>query len=202
MGVFDGVGLAAAAVENPLDDPQVLAVAGPEELALLVAAEPVDVEDLGRAVHPLAHGQPVLEVVAHVVAAEGQHGHRVAADLALLAELGGGPLRGHRGPDEDAVLPVERLVDQRGAGAPGGRRRSSAEIGTPWWMLGAEGRRGALRWRRREAAVGMGAEDRLAVLVLHARLPGTALPVEASSGGGPSPPSHQTVPSLASTTLV
>ena len=93
---------------------------------------------------PLAHVQPVLEVVAHVVAAEGQHGHRVAADFAELAELGGGPLRGHRGPDEHAVLPVERLVDQRGqvgpAAAENDRRDRHAVV-----MLGAERVRRALR---------------------------------------------------------
>ena len=127
-----GVGLAAAAVENPLDHAQVLAVARPEELAVLIGAEPVDVEDLGRVGHPPAHVQPVLEVVAHVVAAEGQHGHRVAADFAELAELGGRALRGHRRADEHAVLPVERLVDQRRQVAPRRPPKMIAEIGTPW----------------------------------------------------------------------
>ena len=39
--------------------------------------------------------EPVAEVVAHVVAAEGQHRHRVAAHHADLAGGGGGGLRAH-----------------------------------------------------------------------------------------------------------
>jgi hypothetical protein len=73
-----------------------LAVAGPDELAGLVLAEPVHAEDLGQVVahafELVLHVQPVLEVVAHVVAAERQHGERVAAHHALRAEGGGGGL--------------------------------------------------------------------------------------------------------------
>ena len=32
----------------------------------------------------MLHSQPVAEIIAHVVAAEGQHGHGVAANLAEL----------------------------------------------------------------------------------------------------------------------
>ena len=48
------------------------------------------------------HHDPVAEVVAHVVAAERQHGHRVAAHLADGAGGGGGGLRAHGGADVDA----------------------------------------------------------------------------------------------------
>ena len=99
----------------------------------------------------------------------------------MLAELGGGALRGHGGADEYAVFPVEGLVDQRGqmraAAAEDDRRNRHAVM-----VLGAERMRRALRQRRGEAAVGMRAHDRLAVLVLHARLPGPALPVDAFRG--------------------
>ena len=58
-------------------------------MTLVVGSEPVDVEDrqdLGAlGFQPLAQVEPVLEVVAHVVAAEGQHGERVAAHHTLFA---------------------------------------------------------------------------------------------------------------------
>src|SRR3954452_19014096 len=78
------LGLAVAAAEDPLQDTGVLAEAGPQELALVVLAEPVDVEDLRQLVGVAlgADVQPVLEVVGHVVAAEGQHGEGVEAQLA------------------------------------------------------------------------------------------------------------------------
>ncbi len=101
------------AVDDPLQDAEVVAEAGPEELAVLVAAEPVDVEDPRRVLEPAAEVEPVAEVVAHVVAAEGQHGERVAADLAELAEGGGGHFGAHRGGRVDAERPVEGLRHQR-----------------------------------------------------------------------------------------
>ena len=45
-GGLDGLGIAGDPLEHPLQDPAVLAVARPEEAAVLVAAEPVDEEDL------------------------------------------------------------------------------------------------------------------------------------------------------------
>ena len=44
-GGFLAAGAAADAVDDPLEDAHVFAVAGPEELAVGVLAEPVDVED-------------------------------------------------------------------------------------------------------------------------------------------------------------
>ena len=70
----------------------------------------------------LPHVEPVAEIVAHVVAAERQHGHGVAADLADLAGGGGGGLRAHGRPDVNAVAPVEGLKDQRH-----GRRPAAAK---------------------------------------------------------------------------
>ena len=69
------------------------------------------------------HAEPVPEVVAHVVAAEGQHGHGIAADLADGAAGGGGGFRAHGGADVDAGGPVEGLVDERAWWWGGGRRR-------------------------------------------------------------------------------
>src|SRR5687767_11339861 len=50
---------ALAALQDPLDHPHVLAVAGPEELAVRTLAEPVDQEDPGRPRHARTHLQPV-----------------------------------------------------------------------------------------------------------------------------------------------
>ena len=56
---------------------------GQRNLPSGVLAEPVDVEDAGGAGEVALHAEPVTEVVAHVVAAEGKHGHGVAADLPI-----------------------------------------------------------------------------------------------------------------------
>ena len=66
--------------------------------------------------------EPVLEVVAEVVAAERQHRERIAAHDADLADDRGGRLGGHRRRHVDAVRPVVRFGHQRH-----GRRAASAE---------------------------------------------------------------------------
>ena len=73
---------------DPVDDAHVLAEARPQELALLVQAEPVDVEDLGHVPAGLVHVQPVLQVVAEVVAEERPHRHRVVHDLLACTHTG------------------------------------------------------------------------------------------------------------------
>ena len=110
---LQGVGLAVGASDDPLQDPHVLAEARPDELAVLVAAEPVHAEDAGRVGDVAAELEPVVEVVRHVIAREGQHRERVAANHALLAERRRGGLRTHRRGQVHAVGPVERLVHQR-----------------------------------------------------------------------------------------
>src|SRR4051812_49892738 len=67
---FDRDGATVDAVDNPFEDAKVIAEARPEKLAILATAEPVDVEHPRRARQPSAEFQPVIEVVAHVVAAE------------------------------------------------------------------------------------------------------------------------------------
>jgi hypothetical protein len=101
------------------------------------------------------HLDPVAEVVAHVVAAEGQHGHGVAADLADGSGGGGGGLGAHGGAGVDAGAPVEGLVDERHGG---GRRppKMMAEMGTPSGASQSGRCSGALRGGRGEAAVGVG----------------------------------------------
>src|SRR5262245_27572189 len=94
---FHRAGAAVDAVDDPLEDAEVIAEARPEELAVLIAAEPVDVEHSRRVSQAAAELEPVAEVVAHVVAAEWQHRERVAANLAQLAERGGRHFGTHRG---------------------------------------------------------------------------------------------------------
>ena len=120
---------------------------GQRKSPALVLAEPVDAEDARRVGYLSAELQPVVEVVGHVVAAERQHRHRVAADRAGRAVGGGGRLGAHRRAQVDAVRPVERLEDERDGVA---RRppKMNAVIGTPsglshsgssegHWLIGA-----------------------------------------------------------------
>ena len=132
-----GLGVAGQPLDDPLQHADVLAEAGPDELARRVLAEPVDVEQLRQLLRVglLADLQPVPEVVAHVVAAERQHREGVVAQLADLALGRGGLLRGDVGAEEHAVVPVEGLDHQRhGAGAPAAeqdRRDRHARRGRP-----------------------------------------------------------------------
>src|SRR5690606_29562752 len=73
---FHAAGATLAALDDPAQHAHVLAEPGPYEAAVRVAPEPVDAEDARRMPHGASHLQPVPEVVAHVVAAEGEHRHR------------------------------------------------------------------------------------------------------------------------------
>src|SRR5688572_17149037 len=69
------------AVHDPFEHAHVFAVAGPEVFTLFVLAEPVHVKDAWDELDTLSHGEPMAKVVAHVITAEGKHGHWVAAKL-------------------------------------------------------------------------------------------------------------------------
>ena len=61
----------------------------------------------------LADLNPVGKVVAHMVAAEGEHGEGVMAELAELGALGGGGgLGGEGSADQDAMVPGKGLRDE------------------------------------------------------------------------------------------
>ena len=107
-------GLAAAAADDPGKDAEVFAEAGPVKLAIAVLAEPIDVKNarLFRAEF-FAHFKPVAEVIAHVVAAKGQHSHGVTAEGADFSFGCGGLFGGEGGADECAVIPIAGLEDKR-----------------------------------------------------------------------------------------
>src|SRR5437867_6260312 len=61
-----GAAAALDAIDHPLQDARVLAVAGPQEATLGVPPEPVHAEDLRRIDEPRTRGEPVREVAPHV----------------------------------------------------------------------------------------------------------------------------------------
>ena len=85
-------GVTVAAFHDPVDDAHVLAESRPEKFSVLVFAEPIHMEKARQVGEIAAHLEPVAEVGAHVVTAERQHRHRVAADFADLTKGGGGHL--------------------------------------------------------------------------------------------------------------
>ena len=111
-----GGGEVGGALEDPLEDAGVFAVAGPEVMAVLSVEEPVDVVDAGE-FGARCHLEPVGKVVAHVVAAKGEHGEGIVAEFADFAFGGGSRFGGDAGAEEDAVLPSEGFEDEGDGGA-------------------------------------------------------------------------------------
>src|SRR5204863_2610181 len=106
----------ARATTGPLDDPlqhaHVLAKSRPHKSALRVAPKPVDAEDLRRMLHSAAHVQPVSEIVAHVIATEREHRHRIAPHDAHLSGNRGGRFGAERGRHIDTLFPAGSLDDE------------------------------------------------------------------------------------------
>mmetsp|Transcript_42799 Transcript_42799/g.114541 ORF Transcript_42799/g.114541 Transcript_42799/m.114541 type:complete len:503 (-) Transcript_42799:150-1658(-) len=173
-------GLAINALEHPLEHTHVLAVAGPDEFASGVLAEPVDAEQLGQALAVLLEADPVGEVVAHVVAAERKHGERVAANDTLRAEGSSRGLRAHSGREVHALRPVAGLGHQRHSGGAAATEDHGVESHTPSVLPGLVAS-GVVRGSNREAGVGVGG---LASSILaDSRGPILALPVDEVSRG-------------------
>src|SRR5438270_60568 len=80
-GSFAAGGPAVNAINDPFQDAHILAKAWPNELAIGIFTEPVDVEDPRSETERSLHPEPVPEIIAHVIPAKRQHGHRIAADL-------------------------------------------------------------------------------------------------------------------------
>src|SRR6202158_6377899 len=76
-GGLRGSETAASALHDPFQNAHVVAKSRPQKLSLLVSSEPIDKEDTRFVREGAAHANPMLEVVAHVVATEGQHGEEV-----------------------------------------------------------------------------------------------------------------------------
>ena len=105
----------------------------PHESTVRSSAEPVDHENLGQLQAGLAsEGQPVGQVVAKVVAEEGSHGEGVVHHLlgAVLSCSGG--LRLDARAHEDAVVPVEALVDQRNTLRSAAAEQDGVDLDTLW----------------------------------------------------------------------
>ena len=98
--------LILATLDYPEQNSEVVAVTRPDEVALVVGSEPVDVENLRRIRYDFAHIEPMFEIFAHIVTDERTHRHRIAADYADGSRRGGGRLRRHYRADESAVLPA------------------------------------------------------------------------------------------------
>src|SRR4030095_7292557 len=91
---------AFTAIDDPFQDSHVVPKAGPEKFPGGVFAEPINMKNERRPRWPRPVLEPVPEIVADVVAAERQHGHRIAPHLADRAGRGGGGVGGHPGGPE------------------------------------------------------------------------------------------------------
>ena len=192
-GLF-GRALALHAIDHPEEDAQVLAEAGPEEPAVRAGAEPVHVEDGGRTGELAAHVEPVLEVVGHVVAAERQHGHGIAAHDADLAGGGGGRLRAHGGARRRRRGPSRGLWKTSGATRARRPPKMIAESGTPC----GSSQRGDMVGHWRAEAV----KREFGCAALPVRSQGRPCQSMRRAGGVLSLPSHQGTPSGVTATFV
>ena len=147
-----------ASFDDPLEDADILSEAGPKEIALGVFSEPIDVEDSRETADMFSHIEPVGKVVPHVVAAEREHRHRIAADGSDRTACGRGRLGALGGPEEYAVGPVEGLEDQ-GHGCRSTSTEDDRIDRHPFGVLPFGVDIGALVGRRGESGVGMGGES-------------------------------------------
>ena len=58
----------------------------------------------------------MVEVIAHIVATKGEHGHGIAAHESHGSRGGGGHLASHGCPEVDAMNPVKALEDKGHSG--------------------------------------------------------------------------------------
>ena len=176
-GGFDGVHAELAALDDPFEDAGIVAEARPEEFAVGVFAEPVDVENAWQVFDVVAHFQPVGKVVAHVVAAEWEHGHGVAANLPKRANGGGGHFGTDGRTDVNTVDPVEGLEDEghRGGAASAENDGTNGDAGRVL-PIGIDD--GAIFCRGSESTVGMAGEDGFVVGVFLVGRPVFSFPVD------------------------
>src|SRR4029077_6873134 len=110
-----GVHLSVTTLKNPFQNAAVFAEARPQKLAIRILTKPVDVENFRqlRWLRVLTYLEPMAEVVAHVVAAEPQHGPGIAAQLSGFPRDGGGGLAAHGRAQKSSMPPIESFRDQR-----------------------------------------------------------------------------------------
>src|SRR5450830_1909907 len=107
-------------LQHPLQHAHVVTKARPDELALSIGAEPVDAVDFWqfgwRRGDFLADVEPMLEVVAHVVAGKWQHRKWITTHHTLLADGCSSGFRTHGSGHVDAFDPIARFGYQRHCG--------------------------------------------------------------------------------------
>ncbi|KNC23064.1 hypothetical protein FF38_06397 [Lucilia cuprina] len=103
--------LSIATAQNPFEDTGVITVSGPHEFAIGTLAEPVDVEDFGYITTGF-HAQPVLDVVAKVVAKEWTHSEGIVHDHFAFVFSSSGGFTAHGRADEDTMSPVAGFIDE------------------------------------------------------------------------------------------
>ena len=99
--------------QDPLNHPDVIPEARPQQATVLTLPEPVDHEELGRFGQQFAHVEPVLEVGTEVVAEERSHGERVVHHLLPLVLRCCRGLGLDGGPQKDAVLPGDSFISRK-----------------------------------------------------------------------------------------
>src|SRR6266567_2378145 len=98
--------------------------------------------------------KPMLEIIADVVSAEWQHRHWIASHLANSTGRGCSCFRSHGRTEVNAVVPIERLINQWDGIATAAAENDGADRHAfPFFDIRVE--RGIVAHRRRETAVWM-----------------------------------------------
>src|SRR5262245_12909500 len=96
----------------------------------------------------------MLEIIAYVVSAEGQHRHRIPPDLTDRARRGCRCLGGHGGAEIDTMCPIERFINQWYSVAPPTAKNDGADRNSfAFLYIRVESR--IIAHRRCKPAVGM-----------------------------------------------
>src|SRR3990172_3018966 len=110
---------AIRALANPFERPAFVANPGPQEPSFRTLPEPVHVKDpRGFRAQAVAHGEPVMKVISHVVPAERLHGKGVPPQVADSADVRGCGLGSGGRAHEHAVVPGICLGHERHNTAP------------------------------------------------------------------------------------
>ena len=125
---FHSLRLSIHTVENPFQNSNVVAKAGPNELSFSVLSKPIDSVDFRQfGARPLSLLNPMVEKVAHIVAAEREHCKRVPSHSCLQANGGGGHFGTNTRAHKNAVRPVQGLVHQRNSLRPPSSEEDGAD---------------------------------------------------------------------------